>query len=376
MKKVLILYKFLPQYRKEFFNRLRVALLQENIELELIYGKIKNSDALKNDEVDLDWALYIENKRILIGKTELLWQPCLQYINNKDLVIVEGANRLLINYYLMIARHFSKYKLAFWGHGRNLQEDINSMRNRFKYLFINKCDWWFGYTKGVKQFLLLNNVSENKITIVQNAIDTLKLKQYYDSFQINEIVELKESLGIKGSKTGIYCGAMYPDKRLDFVLEVCFRIKNEISDFNMIFIGSGIEAFKVIEASRSNDWIHYVGPKFEEERVKYFKISDIQIMPAAVGLGMLDSFAMETPMITTVNSFHGPEIEYLENGVNGFITNDNIDDYTNKVIDVLKTEKYKDLKDSCKISASEYTLEKMVNNFKNGIISCINSSKN
>ena len=94
-------------------------------------------------------------------------------------------------------------------------------------------------------------------------------------------------------------------------------------------------------------------------------------MPYSVGLGMLDSFAMETPMITTFNQFHGPEIDYLENGINGFITKDNIDDYSQTVIETLKTKKYVDLIKGCKLSAEIYTIETMVENFKNGVLSCL-----
>jgi glycosyltransferase involved in cell wall biosynthesis len=372
MKKILILYKFLPQYRKEFFNLLRKELAEHEVELELIYGKITNIDTLKKDEVDIDWAKFIPNKKLKIGKTELLWQPCLKYLNDKDLVIVEEANKLIVNYYLMIVRHLSKFKLAFWGHGRNLRIATGSLRNRFKCLFINKCDWWFGYTNETKNILLANYYPESKITVVQNAIDTLSLRKYYNNIQECEIVDLKNRLGIKNCKTGIYCGAMYPDKKLDFILETCLRVKKEIPEFNMIFIGSGIDSYKVLEASKLYDWIHYVGSKFGEERVNYFKISLIQIMPYSVGLGILDSFAMETPMITTSNPFHGPEISYIENGINGIITKDNIDDYSQAVIDTLKTKKYIDLIEGCKSSVERYTVEAMVENFKNGVLLCLN----
>jgi glycosyltransferase involved in cell wall biosynthesis len=371
MKKVLIIYKFLPQYRKEFFNLLKIELAKHRIELELIYGKSTNTDVLKRDEVDIEWAKFIPNRTLKIGKTEFLWQPCLKYLKDKDMVIVEGANRLIVNYYLMIGRHFSKYKLAFWGHGRNLHEDIGSFRNRFKYLFMNKCDWWFGYTKGTKNFLLSNNYPESKITVVQNAIDTLSLRKYYSDIKECEINELKDQLGIKNCETGIYCGAMYPDKKLDFILETCHRVKKEIPEFDMIFIGSGIDSYKAQEASNTNNWIHYVGPKFGIDRIKYFKISSIQLMPGLVGLGILDSFAMETPIITTNFPFHSPEIDYLESGINGIITNDNLDDYSQTVIDTLKTKKYVDLIKGCKLSAEIYTVETMVENFKNGVLSCL-----
>ena len=53
MKKVTILYKYLPQWRVDFFNRLKDSLQIEGIELSLIYGKLKNADSSKKDEVDL-----------------------------------------------------------------------------------------------------------------------------------------------------------------------------------------------------------------------------------------------------------------------------------------------------------------------------------
>jgi len=371
MKKVLIVQKSIAQYRQDFYFLLKDDLLKYDIELQIIYGKNKNQNALKNDEVDIEWATYIPSKIIKIWKIELVWQPILNKIRDKDLVIVESANKLLINYYLIIARKFLKYKLGFWGHGRNLQNDMNSWQNKFKYLFLNKCDWWFGYTTGTKNFLRLRNFPLNRITVVQNTIDTNSLKIFYSNITKNEIFDLQNELGIGSSLTAIFCGALYPQKNFDFILETCYRVKNEIPEFQMIFIGSGIEAKKIIEASKTNEWIHYVGSKFGKERVKYFKTAHIQLMPYYVGLGIVDSFALETPLITTLNGNHGPEIEYLENGVNGITTNNNIDEYSQKVIDVLKNKTYLDLIEGCKSSAIEITVEKMASNFKEGIIECL-----
>lgn len=46
-------------------------------------------------------------------------------------------------------------------------------------------------------------------------------------------------------------------------------------------------------------------------------------------------------------------------------------DYSNSVIEVLKTEKYVELIEGCKLSAEKYTVESMVENFKNGVLSCL-----
>lgn len=375
MQKVLILYKFLPQYRVDFFNRLKDELLAENVELELIYGKLSNTDALKNDEATVSWGRFVANKTFRIGKTELLWQPCIKYFKDKDLIITEQANKLLINYYLMVTRYFFKYKFAFWGHGRNMQEQLYSTKNKFKYYFLKKCDWWFAYTDGVKQFLLDQKYPAHKITTVQNAIDTITLKEQYAAVSEEQVAELKDKLGIKGDKTAIFCGGMYPEKRLDFILEAIRKIKLSIPEFHAIFVGSGVDSVIVENAARDNNWIHYVGPQFGIDRVMYFKISSVQLMPGLVGLGILDSFALETPIITTEYPFHSPEIEYLENNINGMITENTLNAYSQVIIDLLSGNKYMQLIDGCKKSAEVYTVEKMVSNFKDGILKCLEISR-
>jgi glycosyltransferase involved in cell wall biosynthesis len=372
MKNVLIIYRSLPHYRVNFYNLLRDKLFERNIELHLVYAKSKNEDALKKDEVEIEWAKYIPYRRIRIGNYELLWQPYLKQIRDKDLIIVESANRLLLNYLLMFLRHFLKFKLAFWGHGRNMQIKVNSFRNKFKNLFLKKCDWWFAYTLGVRNILIEKKFPGDKVTVVQNAIDTKELQKYYNEISNNEINELKSQLGISGDNIGIFCGGMYPEKRLDFILEACHKIKSNVPDFQMLFLGSGIESVKVSEASEKYKWIHFLGPKFGNDRVIYFKLASLQIMPGLFGLAILDSFAMECPIVTTDFPFHSPEIEYLINDYNGIMTENNIMTYSGIVSSLLQDKTYLKLVEGCKQSAHVYTVDTMTENFKNGIISCLN----
>jgi len=373
MKKVLIIYKYLPQYRMEFFEQLKTQLVKYNVELQLIHGKSNKVDALKKDEANIEWANCIPNRTIKAGSKVLIWQPVLSFLKNKDLIITLPENKLLLNYYLMISRHFSKYKFAYWGHVYNMQKDLKSLRNIGKLMFLNRCDWWFGYTNSSKRFLVNRNYPENKITVVQNSIATSALRKCYSDITEKESHILKKELGITGNNIAIYCGAMYPEKDFDFILEACGNIKKELPDFHMIFIGSGIESKKITNAEKKSPWIHYVGPKFGKDRVIYFKISSIQLMPRLVGLAIIDSFALETPIITTTNSFHGPEIEYLENDVNGVKTDDNLNDYSQAIIKTLKDKKYNALTSGCKSSAEKYTIDKMVENFLNGILMCLNN---
>ncbi len=372
-KKVLIIQQIIPEYRVAFFSLLKAELEKCNIKLELIYGAGNIAGDINGDS-PLPWARQITNKSLHIGKLKLIWQPLTKHLRDKDLIIVEKANKLILNYYIIIARKFWKNRLGFWGHGRNLQADAHSPANRINGLFLKKCDWWWAYTNSVKDFLVQNDYPLCRITVVENSIDTHTLRRQLAEVAESEIISLKNQFGITGKHTAIYCGRMYTEKRLNFIIESCYLVKAKIPEFHMIFIGSGPDSELVEKASASNSWIHYLGAISGRERVKYFKLASVQLIPGSVGLGILDSFALETPIITTINNQHGPEIEYLENGINGMITKNTLEDYSNTVTDILNKNKYLELVNGCTRSAKDYSIEKMVENFKKGILSCLNTT--
>jgi glycosyltransferase involved in cell wall biosynthesis len=372
MKKVLILYKFLPQYRVDFFNQLKEELYRRDIELTLIYGKMKDSHSSKKDEVDLPWAIYRENKVINIGNSTLLWQPSLDYIKQSDVVIVEQANKLIINYYLMFMRIFSKRKFSFWGHGRNMQGEEKGLKNKLKYFYIGFCDYWFAYTDGVKDFIISKNVSPHRITVVNNAIDTKTLREQYIECNDIDVINTKKELNISSSNIAIYSGSLYDIKKIDFLIESAVEIRKSIDDFQLIVIGSGSDSYIVEEASKKFDWIHAVGAKFGKDRVVYFKMASLFMLPGAVGLAILDSFATQTPMVTTDMPLHGPEIDYLKNDINGAMTTFDIDEYSKKVISLFKDKVLLNtLEKGCIDSSEAYTVEHMVDRFANGVEECL-----
>jgi glycosyltransferase involved in cell wall biosynthesis len=90
--------------------------------------------------------------------------------------------------------------------------------------------------------------------------------------------------------------------------------------------------------------LHALGPKFGAEKTLYVSLGKVWLMPGLVGLGVLDSFAYETPMVTTQLPYHSPEIDYLQDGVNGVIVrdSDNPQAYADAVHRVLSDLQYRD----------------------------------
>ena len=100
-------------------------------------------------------------------------------------------------------------------------------------------------------------------------------------------------------------------------------------------------------------------------------------MPGLVGLGILDSFALAVPLVTTDIPIHSPEIEYLENHVNGVMTRHDVNEYANVVVSLLADEhKYQLLKSAALLSSEKYSVEDMVENFIQGILSAIGVNEN
>ncbi|SNS07580.1 Glycosyltransferase involved in cell wall bisynthesis [Belliella buryatensis] len=375
MKKVTIIYRTIPQYRVEFYNQLKAFLLKQNIQLQLIYGD--NGFQGRNDSVDLPWATFIKNSSVQIGDIALIWQPCLSLLRNSDLVIVEQANMLLINYLLILRRVFFQRKFAFWGHGQNLQVAKDGLYNKFKMTYINQSSWWFPYTEGVKRFLIEKGVKMEKITVVQNAIDTHTLRAQYLSFADEEIAQLRLDLGIDlDEKVLIYCGALSREKNLSFLLESIIKLRKLYSkSFKLLILGSGPEQLAIENFVKNIEYITYLGPKYGIEKAKYFRLADIFVLPGAMGLAVLDAFAYETPIVTIEFPFHGPEIEYIKNHHNGFIAKNDICDFNDKVLQLMQNT---DLRYAFKAQGLEalktLNIETMVQNFGNGILACL--SKN
>jgi|RhiMetdeSRZDD1v2_1073273.scaffolds.fasta_scaffold69969_4 glycosyltransferase involved in cell wall biosynthesis len=375
-KKVTILWRNVPEYRRPFYLHLREYLLQRDIELHVIYGQSTDMALNCATELPIAWAKCVQHRRVAIGPLEICWQPYARYIRDADLIIVEQANRLLLNYLLIARRPFSGKKIAFWGHGRDLQNGPYTIRNRWKRMFVKHADWWFAYTADVAEEISKYGFPRERITNVQNTIDTDTLLRAKAEISAQHLETLKTELQLGGGPIGIYCGRMYKDKRIGFLLEACRRVREQISGFELLAVGSGEEQEKIISAARNCHWIHYVGPKYKEERVPYFLFSDLFLMPGLVGLVLVDCFALETPLVTTRFPFHSPEVAYVKNNVNGLITADNIHDYVAGICGLLSDPgRLATLKSGCRQSASIYTMQTMVENFSNGISACLDKER-
>jgi len=372
-KTVSIIQTRLTHYRIPLFQKLRESLANYEINLNLIHGEARGSEAKKNDAGYLDWAIMVDNFSLKLWGTEVLWQPALKYLNESDLVIVSQENRILLNYLLLSRKKFNHQIIAFWGHGKNFQNaNPRHLKELFKRFFINKPDWWFAYTSLTKEILLNAKYPASKITVLENAIDTSELRAFAKSINEDKLHSLRNYLGITGKHVGIFCGSLYPGKRIDILMEAARQVRTQINDFELVVIGAGPDEYLVKEAEKASQWIHYVGPRFGYEKALFMKLGQVFLLPYIVGLAILDSFALGIPIVTMIDGNHSPEIAYLMSEKNGIITGNSIEDYANAICTLLNDpSKHDAIVEQSLIDANHYTIENMVNNFAKGIIACL-----
>jgi glycosyltransferase involved in cell wall biosynthesis len=373
MKKVLIIEEQIKQYRLPFYQQLFSAVRNVDIELRVGYSDPSSSEATKNDSCDLpsDYGVKVPGYWLLPER--LLFQPLLRAALEADLVVVDQGNRFLLNHLLLPLSRAGRRRVAFWGLGENRQNGQLRFSEWYRRKTLNWVSWWFAYTKSTARYLIGSGVPSWKITAVDNAVDTTTLRERVQLISTDDRVALRTRLSIPSlAPVGIFCGMLDKVKNIPFLLDSANMIRAQIPDFQLLLIGGGPDQSFVQTVVRYLPWVHLMGPRFEREKAELIAISDVFLMPGRVGLVILDAFAGGLPLFTTRLDIHGPEIEYLEEGVNGIVSEPSIAAFAETVVELLSNrDALARLRAGARESATKYTIENMVAKFTEGIQGCL-----
>lgn len=366
---VTIVQRRLTAYRVPLFERLRGLLDAQGIRLRLVHGDPTPVEATKHDSGHLPWAEHAPTHYWAGGR--LCWQSFAAQARTSDLVVVTQENKLLYNLVAMtVAR---PPRLAFWGHGGNLQSTRqDGWKERFKRWTTCRVDWWFAYTELSARLVRAQGYPDERITVLDNAIDTQELGAWCAGIDEHRRVQLRAQWGLRGRHVGIFLGSLYADKRIDFLLDAAEEIRGRVPDFELLVVGAGPLRAMVEAFCARHPWAHYLGPRTGLEKAEALAVAHVMLNPGLVGLGILDAFACRVPMLTTDCGRHSPEIAYLEQGRNGWMAPDSMMPFVEAATMLLTQEDLRaQLQVGCGISAGRYTIEGMARRFADGVGQCL-----
>ncbi|MGV8934667.1 MAG: glycosyltransferase family 4 protein [Gallionellaceae bacterium] len=378
MKKAVIFQYRLLHYRLELFERLRQVCAQRGIDLALVHGQASRRELVKKDEGSLPWAHRVRNRFWVLGDRDLVWQPFPAALRNADLVVVMQESRILSNYPLLLSQLWSRRKVAYWGHGANFQSDAPSgLRERFKQLMLKRVGWWFAYTQMTVDILRKSGYPAAQITCLDNAIDTTSFQADLAAWSDADIASEKQRMGIAAdAPVGVFCGSLYPDKKLGLLITAADLIRQTVPDFCLVVLGDGPSMPEMQAAARTRPWLHLLGVRKGREKALYFRMGDVMLNPGLVGLHIVDAFCADMVMVTTRNARHSPEVVYLRDGENGLYTDDTPGAYSQAVLGVIQhPARLQRMKAAALADSHRYTLDNMVTQFADGIAAALRDDR-
>jgi glycosyltransferase involved in cell wall biosynthesis len=371
--RVVLIQKWVPHYRLAFLDQLRAALSSRGVELQLVYGDAP-AHVADYDNQEVPWGTRRSLRRLRLGAAEVYWQAALRDCRGADLVIVEQANRLLVNYVLLGWQGRGGPRVACWAHGRNFSlSAAPTRREALKRRMAKLPSWWFAYTEMSRAALEAADVRPERITVVNNAIDTTALAADARPHGVLGRAELRAELGLPVGPVCLFLGTLYPEKRLDVLLDAADAVRAAVPDCTFVVAGAGADDRLMDMAARSRPWLVRRGPVFGADKAALLVSADLLLNPGRVGLGVLDSFVTATPMVTRLQADHAPEFAYVRDGFNASVVADPTPAaFAAEVVRLLTDDAARAaLVEGARASAAEYTVEAMAERFASGVLQAV-----
>ena len=367
---VAFLMRHVHHYREGFYFGLKEELGRRGIDFDLIHGEPSPGEESKNDSVEPDWALSRNNRVLRLGPVELIYQPVLREASTYDLVLVEQASRLVVNYAFHLKHLLRRGPLlGLVGHGANIAARPNVWGERFKRFTLQRSDWFFGYTSGTRDRLVAAGYPSDRITVFENTLDTTALAADLHAVTAADVQAFRHELGVHGQHLVLTIGSLYPDKRPDLILPISAKVSAMRDDVDFLVVGSGPSADETASAASEDAHVHVVGPLFGRQKAIALAAADLLLVPGVAGLIVLDSFVAGVPIVTATNDHHPPEVDYLEPSINcSFVSASEASLFADEILRLLAdpTER-QHLAANAIRSGQPLTVDNMVRRFADGV---------
>jgi glycosyltransferase involved in cell wall biosynthesis len=365
--RVLLVQRRLTHYRAPFFERLRTALAQRGMSLTLALGRADAAEAQRDDAADLPWATTVPTRQWAQGRA--VWQSLGPLSSQADLVVLPQENRLLSNAPLLLRPH--RLRVALWGHGRDLQADTGwkaQCAQAWKAQLTRRADWWLAYTAKSAAVFGAIGCPPQRITTVNNAVDTTALAAGVAELRRADLSGLRQSLGLTMEPVLLFLGSLTAGRRLDLVLATAQLVRATCPGLQLVIAGTGPAAAQVQAWAQGVPGVHCVGAVHGLRKQQWLACADALLMPTQLGLGLLDAMASGVPLVTTTAAGHGPEIAYLQSGHNGLAVAPDAETLAQATLTVLQQPALAArLREGGLRTAATHTLDAMVQRFADGL---------
>lgn len=370
---VSIIQPGIPRYREPFFEELRRGLQSEGVDLKLYVGGLTREAAARRDHSSAAAHGRLRTVRCQLPKFSLSYKFGLRGVaRGSDMLILEHGSSILENYPMLASGR--RPKVGLWGHGGAFVSNGSKLDLRLERWQVDRAEWYFAYTaQGASRILNSSKIDRERVSVVNNSSDTLTLNREYERW-LNSSQTIRRSLGLPNRAfVCLYVGGLDEAKGFKFLLDVADEMCRQNPDFHLLVAGRGpSEGLLHASSCRLSGRVHNLGYADRSRLAQLGAVSDIMLLPGRVGLAAVDSFVLGTPIVTKVSRNHAPEFSYLSPGEDSVVTGGTVKEYCEAIALLMRDgERLRRMKVSCRQKARRYSVESMVQRFREGIVACL-----
>lgn len=365
---VLLVEARLPRYRVSAWEALRDELSARGVSFDLAVGAPAQTDAKRNDEGELAWALRCPTSFHTVGRLRfrnIHSAPLLGRLGVTH-VILEQALTDLGTFRTWITARRQGASVAVLGHGRNYLHPGSSARNTVKARLTRRADWVFAYTTGGAEHLQTHGLSAGRMTAIGNSTEVSPPPQ------MSEVAEYRRKLGLTNERCALFLGALQPRKGLDELCEAAEIVRRSHPGFQLLVGGDGPLRDSLDAKRRDGYPISLLGHLDGHTKSLALSLCDFVVVPRQLGLVVVDAMAAGRPIVTMKGAWHGPESEYLVDGSDSLWAQPSPSGLAAAMCRLIESEDLRrQMQDRARRSYSAVSIENMVANFADGVCAWI-----
>jgi len=219
--------------------------------------------------------------------------------------------------------------------------------------YANKCDCVIAPSESIRK-MLLNQGIKSRIEVVPTGINL-------DVFgnPNRKIIRKKYNLGLE-QKLLLYAGRIAKEKNLEFLINSFKLVLNKKPNTYLILVGRRTKKSYLIDLIKElhlETKVFMVGHSNAVQN--YYGAADLFVFSSVSetqGLVLVEAMAAGIPVVAV----DSPGVRDVVNGKNGFMVQDSIRDFSEKVIKVLDDDKLREkMSQNARKTASSYSIQKM-----------------
>ncbi len=330
----------LNHYRIKLFNKLterKVSLIILSGRTDAKQGHIVDSQEKEFLNIEVDVSK--ENFNCDVKSYRALFKLIRKYQPRWVHLPIE-LKFLPIIVFALILRSIYKFELLSYNHP--IREDDSRISIVVRKICFKFYDKIIFYTQKARERSVSRGDLEGKKAYFAN--NTLEIS-------VDNDAKIKKS---RNQKNILFIGRLLEVKRIDLLLQYFEELQHKLPTLKLHIIGDGPLSTLVDEAREKNNGVIWHGALVKESKIApIFKAADIVFVPGHSGLSINHALIYGKPYITLKNIHQPPEIDFLEDNINGLLLEDDFDSNVSRIYELLTDSQQYEKFSTAAFTASE-----------------------